>query len=98
MGRSFTPTYRIEEHYRNPFNGTRFTEKACWNGRVPSPEKLDRHVMCGIVAQYPGYVNEHISKQAGYVQVPNRVDYRASGNGADRLELDCTCVHGHACC
>ena len=74
MGRSFTPTFRIETGPATcPGKATVVTSTHGWDAKSygrPTKANLDKYALATIKSMHLGGCNEHISKGYGFIPVP----------------------------
>lgn len=74
MGRSVLMRYVLRLRYAPDPLGRRWADSPGeWRVKEagkPTPENIHRYVEVFVQSQYPGGVNEHLAKDAGYLLVP----------------------------
>ena len=65
MSKTKIPKYVCEMHGLHGLP----VQYSIWRGKLPSPAKLQRHVMCYVVSTMSGYANEHIGNRYG-ISIP----------------------------
>lgn len=70
MGRTITPSYRVElmEHRVGSFGPA--VNRMGWDGR-PTVANLERYVFAYVDSLKAGGVNAHISESLGYIPIPH---------------------------
>jgi len=86
MGRSRVCKYRVDMIFGR---GTRMAPATF--GANELPKDIERHVMAGVVATMPGFINEQIGAAFG-ITIPARVTFTAqTGAKAGKVVREWTC-------
>lgn len=71
MGKVYTPKYRVEIYYYNPYSGTKVKQVAAWHykGKITN-KALERYIMDYIESLQPRGINFHVSKALNFIPIP----------------------------
>ncbi len=70
MGRTITPTYRLEMEEQRAGSTSPAMTRMAWKGR-PTDANLERYVFAYVDSLKSGGVNVHLSESLGYMPIPH---------------------------